>query len=184
MNPLHVKKVLLCNILLWSCLIGLISFDITFLGKNREIREFTPELKVLPHKAFFYTPTNPISINNNTDLLVKALLLGWSGDGSPQNPIIIENYNISSTTSNSISIENVTLYFTIRQNWLGYGIRGLFLKNVSNGLIAQNIVLNTKQEGIWGQNLSYVRFINNSIQSATKTGISLRTSENIEIINS
>ncbi|MHA1450719.1 MAG: right-handed parallel beta-helix repeat-containing protein, partial [Candidatus Hodarchaeales archaeon] len=64
----------------------------------------------------------------------------WPGTGTKDNPIIIENYNITRTDVPSflIKIENVTLHFIIRNCFLKGALTLMKFINTSNGLIIGN----------------------------------------------
>ena len=99
-----------------------------------------------------YSSHSPISIDGNTDFLTQASNNNWGGNGSIDNPIIIENYNItSSATEHMIMILNTDLHFIIQNNLLN-GVNGLgkvfgdgiWLNNVQNGQILNNTICSNK----------------------------------------
>jgi len=90
----------------------------------------------------------PIVIDGDVNFSATALAEGWVGDGSLQNPFIIENYDITlgPTPVASISIKNTRSNYTIRGCHLigpaatpSYGV---YLENSTNGNIINNIITN------------------------------------------
>ncbi|MFW9837120.1 MAG: nitrous oxide reductase family maturation protein NosD [Candidatus Thorarchaeota archaeon] len=90
----------------------------------------------------------PIAIDSDANFSATALAEGWSGDGSAQDPYIIENYDIAMgpAPEASISITNTRVNYTIQGcNLIGpaatpsYGIN---LENSSNGRIINNLITN------------------------------------------
>lgn len=93
-------------------------------------------------------PHTPITINGDANFSATASAEGWTGDGSIQNPYIIENYDITLgvTPEASISIMNSRSNYTIRGCQLvgpaatpSYGI---YLENSTNGRITNNLITN------------------------------------------
>ena len=99
-----------------------------------------------------YVEHEPIHITNNADFAA----FGFPGEGSPSNPYVIENLNITRSNETLIRIKDTTAYFCIRNNHLngltdwephGYLMNiqeayGIKLKHVTNGLIDSNLVIN------------------------------------------
>jgi parallel beta-helix repeat protein len=98
------------------------------------------------------TPHDPIAIDGDVDFSETALLEGWPGDGSPEDPYIIDELDIDLGISAipCISISNTRVNFIIRKcNLTGArsgvpsgfaGAVGIFLDNVMNGELVENIV--------------------------------------------
>jgi parallel beta-helix repeat protein len=94
------------------------------------------------------TQHDPIAINGDADFSATALAEGWSGDGSQQDPYIIENFDISSSfdPESSINITDTRVYYIVQ------GCRitgpaatpsyGIYLENSTNGRIINNLVTN------------------------------------------
>ncbi|GAH74291.1 unnamed protein product, partial [marine sediment metagenome] len=55
-----------------------------------------------------------IFIDGNNTFAAKAISEGWSGDGSINDPYIIENYTIQAIFEHGIEIRNTNLHFIIR----------------------------------------------------------------------
>ena len=113
----------------------------------------------------------PIAIDGDTNFSATALAEGWSGDGSAQDPYIIENYDVTMgvTPEASISITNTRANYTIRGCHLigpaatpSYDI---YLENSTNGQIINNMITNfanglyvigeSKNVVATGNNISY-----------------------------
>ncbi len=100
----------------------------------------------------------PIIIESDAEFASQ----GWPGNGTQENPYTISNLNITATLGEScILIENTRVHFVITNCWMhdqGTG-DGVLLANVTNGLIANTTWINLY------------------------FGITLRSSESIEIFN-
>jgi parallel beta-helix repeat protein len=91
-------------------------------------------------------PHGPITINGDSNFSATAVAEGWSGDGSAQDPYIIENYDITlgPTPEASINITNTRANYTIRGcNLIGPEATpsyGIYLVNSTNGRIINNMI--------------------------------------------
>jgi len=128
----------------------------------------------------------PIAIDGDANFSATALAEGWSGDGSAQDPYIIENYDITLgvTPEASINITNTRANYTIRGcNLVGPAATpsyGIYLENSTNGIIINNMITNfalglnvtrgNKNLVVTGNNISYNSY-----------GIWLEDSENLTI---
>ena len=69
----------------------------------------------------------------------------FPGSGAQNDPYVIEGYSIADSSGTLIHIENTTAYFVI-QNCILDGINrghdGIYCKNVSSGIISNNILVN------------------------------------------
>jgi parallel beta-helix repeat protein len=92
-------------------------------------------------------------IDGDTNFSDTALLEGWEGDGSPENPYIIDGLDIdldsADTDGNCITILNTRASFTISNCILSgaeghweWGGAGIYLYNVTNGDLVNNICTN------------------------------------------
>ncbi|MFW9920941.1 MAG: nitrous oxide reductase family maturation protein NosD [Candidatus Thorarchaeota archaeon] len=92
-----------------------------------------------------YTDHDFIAILGNADLLSQAALEDWDGTGTSEDPIIITGYRIVDNR-HLFRIVNTDLHFRFEYNLLD-GINGdwcgLYLANVTNGVVANNIVQNS-----------------------------------------
>jgi len=82
-----------------------------------------------------YTTHSPISINNDTQFQNQ----GFSGSGTSEDPYLIENVIINTTFVNPINIVNTRAYFIIRGCKILAEDTGIYLFNVSNGVIEDSI---------------------------------------------
>jgi parallel beta-helix repeat protein len=88
-------------------------------------------------------PDAPIAINGDANFSDRALAQGWPGDGSPENPYIIDGLQIvyrGLEAGSCILISNTRVSFTISNCILTDG--GMVLENVNNGLIVDNFFNN------------------------------------------
>jgi len=99
-----------------------------------------------------YTPRDPIYINGNDDFHDKAEENNWFGDGTEQNPYIIEEYEICGRDTETghpnyaVIIRNTDVHFEVRNNFLfgashpnpGSSTSAVALTNVNNGVIRNN----------------------------------------------
>ncbi len=105
-----------------------------------------------------YTSREPIRIDNNSDFDEQAAEEGWEGDGTEEDPYIIEGYEIDGESHGfSVYIGNVTHHFEVRDCLLYnasdnqreyFKNNGLYLYNSSNGKIYDNVVSNNRGAGI------------------------------------
>jgi len=88
-----------------------------------------------------YLEHEPIFIDDNTDFS----RLGFSGEGTPTDPYVLEGLNITSSSNNLISISGTTAYFQIQDcllNGLYLSACGIRLSNVFHGSVNDNILVN------------------------------------------
>jgi parallel beta-helix repeat protein len=108
-----------------------------------KITEFDAEQSSTKHLAAF-APHAPITIIGNQNFTDTALAEGWPGDGSSQDPFIIDGLDIDrgSVAGHCISIYNTRVNFTISNCSLtGATVSpgaGIFLHNVSHAEITNN----------------------------------------------
>ena len=93
--------------------------------------------EIITKTQLAYTEHAPIDITSNTDFSNQ----GFPGNGSPTNPYVIGNYNIS-TSVTCININNTDAHFIIQNSLLTGGAsgHGVYLSNVTNGEIRNNTV--------------------------------------------
>ncbi|MFW6176331.1 MAG: NosD domain-containing protein [Thermoplasmatota archaeon] len=102
--------------------------------------------------SYNYQDHEPIRIDNNSDLAAQAIEEGWSGDGSQDNPYVIEGYKIDgSSYGYGIYIGNTTDHFIVKNCYMynasgSYGRywdnTGLLMYNASNGIVKNNTSTN------------------------------------------
>ncbi|NPA75987.1 MAG: hypothetical protein GXO25_07920, partial [Euryarchaeota archaeon] len=112
----------------------------------------------------------PLRINNDTDLANQASANGWPGNGTVNNPYIIQNYTIDARNSGpAIYVGNTTVYFEIA-NCTVYNVTsssgdfnepaGIRLANVQHAEI-YNCTIYDVEYGVW-ENDSYNVSVENS----------------------
>ncbi|MHA2318092.1 MAG: right-handed parallel beta-helix repeat-containing protein, partial [Candidatus Hodarchaeales archaeon] len=119
---------------------------------------------------------SPISISGNEDFIDTVERENWPGNGTINNPYLIEDLQIIGFSSRRlIEIFNVDLHFRISNNLLSVGWVGIYFLNVRNGIIENNTVTANSGFGIsiyFSQNSTIV----GNIISNNRYGIWLDTS--------
>ena len=118
---------------------------------------------------YSYTIHVPIAISGDTQLNNSAV----AGNGSSNNPYILEGWNITSTTNNGISITGTTKYFVIRNCWIktpnNYGISinnvETYTANITNNIITECY------KGIYLTSAANSKITNNYCNNASEIGI-------------
>jgi len=94
-------------------------------------------------------------IDGNSDFHQTATENNFTGDGSLNDPYVIENYEISATIAHGVHIKNTNLHFIIRNVTVNDGklknYYGFYLENVTHGKIIDNTAYNN-QYGIYLKN--------------------------------
>jgi parallel beta-helix repeat protein len=129
------------------------------------------------------TPHDPIKIVGNEDFAQQAENEGWPGDGTVEDPYVIDGYDINYSATNGIEIKDTNVNFIIRNSVVNnrtYLFKGIFLYNVSNGII-ENCSLHNNSQGIYLDHSKFNIFINISISNNLKDGIYLEWSHFNEI---
>ncbi|MFX1252414.1 MAG: nitrous oxide reductase family maturation protein NosD [Promethearchaeota archaeon] len=171
---------ILVNFLLFAC--TLIFFEKQHIDPSSDISLQTVEQhyrlsrvpRSLPRSSVQYTPSSPIVINGNSDFLEKVALHGWNGTGTSEDPIIIANYNITSSPwmmlEHLVVIENTNLYFCLQNNLLigstgTASTIGIYVNNVTTppGFMADNNTILNNEIGIKVTNCAYSLITNNII---------------------
>lgn len=134
----------------------------------------------------------PVSINGNEDFISTAQSKGWKGDGTSQNPYLINNQNITHVYKDLLTIKNTDLHFLINNSYLivfpdPSGIMpypqtyATYFENVSNVVIS-NTMISSSYYGmtlIESENITLL----NSVFRSHAYGITIDASYNINIIN-
>lgn len=135
--------------LIYSMLIGgylLFLISPRFLGANMAPIEdiFYQNSKIPKISAF----NESIFIDGNDTFAAKAISEGWSGDGSLNDPYIIENYEIYATIEHGVHIRNTDLHFIIRNTTVNDGklnnYYGFYFENVTHGRLEDNTAYNNQ----------------------------------------
>jgi len=79
----------------------------------------TAEHILSSHSNSDYTTHQPIKIDNDTDLTITAKEENWRGEGTEQDPYIIENYSIDGEEKGyCIQIADTNKHFMIKNCYL------------------------------------------------------------------
>ncbi|RMG33766.1 MAG: hypothetical protein D6732_11720, partial [Methanobacteriota archaeon] len=172
-----IKMGVLVNIIL----ISLVSFSLA--GNNNYSFTTKNSLISSPVREFETGDTTPIRISGNDDFRSQAEANGWAGDGSLENPYIIEGYTIEVQETHAISISDTNLSFIVRDNKIS-GIVAYFsaihLYNVVNGIIENNQIENCVDTGIELENTNNTIIRSNTVQF----GMSIAGAAAIKLMNS
>jgi parallel beta-helix repeat protein len=148
------------------------------------------------------TPHPAIAIDGDANFSITALQEGWPGDGSPENPYIINGLEIDLTggVGHCISINNtrvnfivsncslngadVTHFFTNMDTppWVALSGAGIHLLNVSNGELVNNTCNNNNGRGICIDE-SYYNMVANNTCNNNFYGILLSGSDHNIVAN-
>ncbi|MCG2827222.1 MAG: right-handed parallel beta-helix repeat-containing protein [Thermoplasmatales archaeon] len=138
-----VRKEMLIGVLIISVILGMaVIIPASGTEKNRSADYAeTQDAK----NGYKYTSHGPISINGNNDFASQASTEGWAGDGTKNNPYIIENYDINASLATGvwpragIKIKKTDIYFIIRNCTIHDGKSNyndnIYFYNVSNGKV-------------------------------------------------
>jgi parallel beta-helix repeat protein len=123
---------------------------------------------------------DPLNIHNNSDFAEIITKNDWSGNGTENDPYIIENQIIYSDDNQAINIRNTEVHFIIRNCTLVGGFYSLKMTNVTHAVVFQNII-----EGLEIKNTSKCKFIQNNFTTHWDTTgpVFLRYSINNSLVN-
>ncbi len=143
-NPMILKKIVLLFLLAFT---GLSTLYLIPTPQNSPLASEIPSINEnFTHPTFSYQVHIPIFIDDNSDFTT----LGFSGNGTPTNPFMINNYNITGSSSETlIEIRNTDLYFKIIDCFLDRGKYGIVFTNVTNAVVFNNTIQRSK--GLVGQ---------------------------------
>ncbi|NPD88191.1 MAG: hypothetical protein HGN29_05690 [Asgard group archaeon] len=109
------------------------------------------------------------------------------GDGSVNNPYIIQNYNITTDSKYSIFIRNTLKYFIIQNCYLNAKEYGIYFDDIADGrAIINDNVFSKSEIGIYVSNSDYVVISNNTCinnKGPTGSGIVISDSSYCNITN-
>ncbi len=91
--------------------------------------------------------SEPIDINSD-DVFIS---LGFPGSGTVEDPYIIEDYNITTTSNIGIAISCTTKYFVISNCYIDTEYYGIYINNVTDGtaIVINNTCNNNDYYGIY-----------------------------------
>ncbi|MHA1979315.1 MAG: right-handed parallel beta-helix repeat-containing protein, partial [Candidatus Hodarchaeales archaeon] len=128
-----------------------------------------------------YTPHDAIGIEKNTDFS------SFPGAGTINNPFRIENFSITGFDTTLISVANTNVHFRIKNNLLDGSNTNpfcIYLYNVSNCVIEDNIILNSMYVGILLDNSTKNLILNNTVSEHGEGGLwILHFSNNNQVVN-
>jgi len=146
--------------------------------KNIDIKKELPlnELKQS------YTEHSTFDIEGNTDLNNTAQSEGWPGDGSENDPYIIEEYQIDGMGEACFKVYDTTDHFIIKNCYFHNGTDGVFINNVTDGILKDNIATSNSDSGLCmgGENYNNT-FVNNTVH-LNEDGIQIDNVDNQNFI--
>jgi len=153
-------------------LLILIVFSSNF-GRSLEIRDNNTVFEAL-------TPHAPISIDDDLDFIGYA----FPGAGTIGDPYIIENFEITISSSYGIYIDDVTKYFVISDCYIANQNTGIYIKRASSGRasVINNTCYNNVNNGIYIEQSDESDIINNTC-SNNDDGIFVEDSASSVILN-
>ena len=125
-----------------------------------------------------YNPHDPIYIVGNDEFTSENGVTG--GSGYYNDPFIIENWEIDSSSKNGIVIRNVTSYFKIQNCYIfggGNSHDGIVFINVTHGEIKDSLITGNRYGIIFrtqypgNENSSFNKINNNNINNNLRDGI-------------
>ena len=126
-----------------------------------------------------------ILIEGDVDFQAQATTEGWPGNGTEEDPIIIEDLEIDITVGHGIEMRNTTLHFIIRNSnisWGRYSRYGIYLINVMHCTIT-DCILEENNHGIRVDYCSGIEISGNAIESNIRYGIYLNNSNSVIVAN-
>ena len=119
-----------------------------------------------------YIPHEPIYINGNDDFIIGQNGITF-GEGTPDNPYLINDWKINASTADGIYIKNSDVYFIIENCYIHEGefnYSGIVFKDVINGRI-NSTYSNKNKNGIFLEGNCQHITISNSSLNYNKFGI-------------
>jgi parallel beta-helix repeat protein len=161
-------------------------------------------VSINPYNVQAYTPHDPIYITNDTYFSEVATRESWPGEGTQEDPYIIEGYEFDCSKQKGIYIGFIYLHFIIRDcSLIGYET-GIELRSVNNATISdcffqdnqrgisiincndinlkRNVIIDIQYDGIFFQRSNNNSVIGNSI-TESKAGIRLGKSNKTVVEN-
>ncbi|MBS3816007.1 MAG: right-handed parallel beta-helix repeat-containing protein [Candidatus Thermoplasmatota archaeon] len=153
---------------------------------NKEKRtSFKSEERASYALAQDYVNHDPIWIDNDTDLSDQANQENWTGNGTSENPYLIEGYEINGNVSGyGIYMGNVTDHFVVKDCQIynasgnttdGFQNSGLYLNNTINGRLENNTIFES-EIGIYLTDSDENSLVGNTVSKNTY-GLFLSSSE-------
>ena len=140
---------------------------------------FTSKLNSESSVVLGFTSYTPIMIANNDDFSLQ----GFTGQGTSENPFLLENVNITSDTP-CIRIYNTTAYFVVRNSMIQGETNsddvGIYFYNVSNGMI-EACTIRMRSPGLHFEESSFCEVQNCTVDETSTNGITISNSNNCTI---
>ena len=141
-----------------------------------------------PHEVLAeYVPHAPFGIGGDANFAAQADDEGWPGNGTLENPYIIEGYEINASTSNGITISDTSVHFIIRDTHIINGLYssyrqydGIRLSSTSNGTI-ENCTFENNSIGIYLVHARHAKILDNTFISNSFHDIIMQGANNINI---
>ncbi len=126
------------------------------------------------------TPHDPIEIISDGNFADY----GFSGSGTSEDPYIIQEYSITTTSERGIFIVDTTKYFVIRDCYVDAQAYGIYIANIAEGTasIINNICIDNNLDGIKLKNSSGCTVTDNTCTDSD-LGINLYLSFNSTLLN-
>jgi parallel beta-helix repeat protein len=115
-----------------------------------------------------YTVSQPIEIGGDQDFENQAATNGWLGNGTAQNPYIIQNLSISSESDLEllVNITDTTVHFEFRDSVLSGGQWGVYFWDVSHGSVTNSTIEGSSGANIYCGYCDHIWIENNTIKSS------------------
>ena len=156
----RTKVAVVFSLLLATIVLGQITSNSGFAQAHYEVTDYGTISQT-------YTDHSAIFTDGNADFLSQAAANSWTGTGLEGNPIVIEGYRITDSTTEGIKIWNVDLHWVVRDCVIEGGgptyACGFYIDNCSNGEFSSNIIQN-RDVGIQAyEGTNNCNFLNNQI---------------------
>ncbi|MFW9870267.1 MAG: right-handed parallel beta-helix repeat-containing protein, partial [Candidatus Thorarchaeota archaeon] len=155
----------------WAFPLGEIRSDFQWAFKDSGVREISFPITMVLDLDPFGTPHGPIYIDENSDFETQ----GWPGEGSVEQPYIISDLNINSTSIGgpAINITNTDVHFFIKDCWLTANETTVIeLNSVSHGRVKNNTILDSER-GVVALNSDDLTIFDNLFYSFSWAGVYL-----------
>jgi parallel beta-helix repeat protein len=158
---------------------------------------FTISVTIIPQPTFAQTIHDPIFIEGDSNFTSMASSEGWGGDGTSNNPYMIQEIVIDPDFGHCLEIRNSTVHFIIKDSTFKNGMGGVFLSNVSNGeindcsitdnqlgILLENSDMITVSENTIMKNLDGIYLFNSSLSSLKGNTVFNNSGEGITLFRS
>ncbi|MFX1532879.1 MAG: nitrous oxide reductase family maturation protein NosD [Promethearchaeota archaeon] len=170
----HFIAFLLASIVFLNIYVsGTLNSPLSAESRKNSLVPKSPHLKItesVPLSVQSLESHDPIDINGNLDFLTQATLEGWSGTGTPTDPIIIEKYKILSNNriTPTFRVKNTDLYFKFCDNQFRQTYSAIGLFNVTNAQIINNDIPSC-QYGVSIDRSHHITVLKNVIHNGDST---------------